>query len=134
MAARRAGMRAVVLTTTMPGTVRRIRQRHRHRSRLHDSPSPRCCSNSGRAPTRLTIMTTENHAQDPSIAGRKQDHGRAPPETGRDPRERRRLPERVAFPNDFRPQHKAADLQAQYGEMDREALEAPTCRSWWPAA
>lgn len=32
--------------------------------------------------------------------------------------------EGVAFPNDFRPQHKAADLQAQYGAMEREALEA----------
>ncbi|MBV8633608.1 MAG: lysine--tRNA ligase [Burkholderiaceae bacterium] len=30
----------------------------------------------------------------------------------------------VAFPNDFRPQHKAADLQAQYGHIEREALEA----------
>jgi lysyl-tRNA synthetase class 2 len=30
----------------------------------------------------------------------------------------------VAFPNDFRPQHKAADLQAQYGEAERETLEA----------
>jgi lysyl-tRNA synthetase class 2 len=29
----------------------------------------------------------------------------------------------VAFPNDFRPQHKAADLQAQYGESAGEALE-----------
>jgi len=31
--------------------------------------------------------------------------------------------EGVAFPNDFRPQHKASDLQAQYGELEREALE-----------
>ncbi|NCW77858.1 MAG: lysine--tRNA ligase [Oxalobacteraceae bacterium] len=30
----------------------------------------------------------------------------------------------VAFPNDFNPQHKAADLHAQYGEAEREALEA----------
>jgi lysyl-tRNA synthetase class 2 len=30
----------------------------------------------------------------------------------------------VAFPNDFRPQHKAADLQAQYGTINREDLEA----------
>ena len=30
----------------------------------------------------------------------------------------------VAFPNDFRPVHKAADLQAQYGESTREDLEA----------
>ncbi len=30
----------------------------------------------------------------------------------------------VAFPNDFRPEHKAADLHAQYGELDNEALEA----------
>lgn len=30
----------------------------------------------------------------------------------------------VAFPNDFRPQHKAAALQAQYGENTREELEA----------
>lgn len=30
----------------------------------------------------------------------------------------------VAFPNDFRPRHKAADLQAQYGDMGREELEA----------
>lgn len=30
----------------------------------------------------------------------------------------------IAFPNDFRPQHKAADLQAQYGEVTREDLEA----------
>lgn len=30
----------------------------------------------------------------------------------------------VAFPNDFRPEHKAADLQAQYGAMGREELEA----------
>ena len=30
----------------------------------------------------------------------------------------------VAFPNDFRPQHKASDLHAQHGETEREALEA----------
>ena len=30
----------------------------------------------------------------------------------------------VAFPNDFRPQHKAADLHAQYGDKSREELEA----------
>ena len=30
----------------------------------------------------------------------------------------------IAFPNDFRPQHKAADLHAQYGEKSREELEA----------
>ena len=30
----------------------------------------------------------------------------------------------VAFPNDFRPQHKAADLHLQHGEVEREALEA----------
>lgn len=30
----------------------------------------------------------------------------------------------VAFPNDFKPQHKAADLHAQYGELEREVLEA----------
>ncbi|HEY8100594.1 MAG TPA: lysine--tRNA ligase [Burkholderiaceae bacterium] len=30
----------------------------------------------------------------------------------------------VAFPNDFRPEHKAHDLQAQYGEKSREELEA----------
>ncbi len=29
----------------------------------------------------------------------------------------------VAFPNDFRPQHKAADLHAQYGDFSRETLE-----------
>jgi lysyl-tRNA synthetase, class II len=29
----------------------------------------------------------------------------------------------VAFPNDFRPRHKTADLQAQYGAMSREELE-----------
>jgi lysyl-tRNA synthetase, class II len=32
--------------------------------------------------------------------------------------------EGVAFPNDFRPQHKAAELAAQYGELEREPLEA----------
>jgi lysyl-tRNA synthetase class 2 len=30
----------------------------------------------------------------------------------------------VAFPNDFRPQHKMAALQAEYGTMEREPLEA----------
>jgi lysyl-tRNA synthetase class 2 len=30
----------------------------------------------------------------------------------------------VAFPNDFRPSHKAADLHAQYSALDNEALEA----------
>jgi len=30
----------------------------------------------------------------------------------------------VAFPNDFRPEYKAADLHAQYGELDNEQLEA----------
>jgi lysyl-tRNA synthetase, class II len=30
----------------------------------------------------------------------------------------------VAFPNDFRPEHKAADLHAQYSEFDNETLEA----------
>ncbi|MBV8665323.1 MAG: lysine--tRNA ligase [Burkholderiaceae bacterium] len=29
-----------------------------------------------------------------------------------------------AFPNDFRPTHKAAELHAQYGELDNEALDA----------
>jgi lysyl-tRNA synthetase, class II len=32
--------------------------------------------------------------------------------------------EGVAFPNDFRPTHKAAALQAQYGEVERDALAA----------
>ena len=30
----------------------------------------------------------------------------------------------VAFPNDFKPQHQAADLHAQYGALDAETLEA----------
>src|SRR4051794_8357324 len=30
----------------------------------------------------------------------------------------------VAFPNDFRPQHKAAALHAAYGAAERDALEA----------
>jgi lysyl-tRNA synthetase class 2 len=30
----------------------------------------------------------------------------------------------VAFPNDFRPEHKAADLHAQHGDKSREELEA----------
>jgi len=30
----------------------------------------------------------------------------------------------IAFPNDFRPTHKAADLQAQYSDIAREELEA----------
>ena len=30
----------------------------------------------------------------------------------------------VAFPNDFTPLHKAADIQAQHGDTEREALEA----------
>jgi lysyl-tRNA synthetase class 2 len=30
----------------------------------------------------------------------------------------------VAFPNDFRPQHKAAELHAQYGELDNLSLDA----------
>ncbi len=30
----------------------------------------------------------------------------------------------IAFPNDFIPQHKTADLQAQYAETERESLEA----------
>ena len=30
----------------------------------------------------------------------------------------------VAFPNDFRPQHKASDLHAKYDALDNEALEA----------
>jgi lysyl-tRNA synthetase class 2 len=30
----------------------------------------------------------------------------------------------VAFPNDFSPQHKAADLHIAHGEAEREALEA----------
>ncbi|MEA5097951.1 MAG: lysine--tRNA ligase, partial [Burkholderiaceae bacterium] len=29
----------------------------------------------------------------------------------------------VAFPNDFRPQHKAANLHAEYGTLSRETLE-----------
>ncbi|HBF51788.1 MAG TPA: lysine--tRNA ligase, partial [Massilia sp.] len=29
----------------------------------------------------------------------------------------------VAFPNDFKPQHKAAELHEQYGSLSREALE-----------
>ncbi|WP_151637236.1 lysine--tRNA ligase [Noviherbaspirillum aerium] len=30
----------------------------------------------------------------------------------------------IAFPNDFRPEHKAADLHAQYGELANEQLDA----------
>ena len=30
----------------------------------------------------------------------------------------------VAFPNDFRPQQQAATLAEQYGEVEREVLEA----------
>ena len=30
----------------------------------------------------------------------------------------------IAFPNDFKPEHKAADLHVQYGEKSREELEA----------
>ena len=30
----------------------------------------------------------------------------------------------IAFPNDFRPEHKAADLQAQFAGKSREELEA----------
>ncbi len=30
----------------------------------------------------------------------------------------------VAFPNDFKREHMAADLHAQYGEIDKEPLEA----------
>ena len=29
----------------------------------------------------------------------------------------------VAFPNDFKPKHKAAALQVQYGELDKETLD-----------
>ena len=32
--------------------------------------------------------------------------------------------EGVAFPNDFRPQHQAATLAAQYADVDRETLES----------
>jgi lysyl-tRNA synthetase class 2 len=34
----------------------------------------------------------------------------------------------VAFPNDFRPQHKAAELHTQYGELDNLSLEAQPVR------
>ena len=42
----------------------------------------------------------------------------------------------VAFPNDFRPQHKASELHAAYDEFDNEKLEAnpPWCcpfQSWY---
>ncbi len=30
----------------------------------------------------------------------------------------------IAFPNDFKPQHKAADLHEQHGQAEREHLEA----------
>ncbi|MBA3696622.1 MAG: lysine--tRNA ligase, partial [Methylotenera sp.] len=30
---------------------------------------------------------------------------------------------RAAFPNDFKPQHKAAELQARYSELDKETLD-----------
>ena len=29
----------------------------------------------------------------------------------------------AAFPNDFKPKHKAANLQLQYGEFDKETLD-----------
>ena len=34
----------------------------------------------------------------------------------------------VAFPNDFTPLHKAADIQTQYGEVERETLEAQSVK------
>ena len=30
----------------------------------------------------------------------------------------------IAFPNDFRPQHKASDLHEKFGEAERESLES----------
>lgn len=58
-----------------------------------------------------------------------QDNGAAPADDNKIIAERRQklaaLREKgVAFPNDFRPQHKAADLHEQYGAMSREELEA----------
>ena len=38
-------------------------------------------------------------------------------------RETAKANQSAAFPNDFKPQHKAADLHAQYGAFEKEALE-----------
>ena len=41
----------------------------------------------------------------------------------------------VAFPNDFRPQHKAADLHEQYGALDARRAGSTSRSRWcWPAA
>jgi len=39
-----------------------------------------------------------------------------------------------AFPNDFKPTHQAASLQAQHGGDEPEALEAASVRVPWRAA
>jgi lysyl-tRNA synthetase class 2 len=62
-------------------------------------------------------MTTENHDQAPGqddnkIIAERRAKLAAIREKG------------VAFPNDFKPEHKAADLHLQYGEKSREELEA----------
>lgn len=38
-------------------------------------------------------------------------------------RETAKASNRAAFPNDFKPQHKSADLHAQYGALDKETLD-----------
>lgn len=38
-------------------------------------------------------------------------------------REQAAATQSAVFPNDFRPEHKAADLQAKYGEVDKETLD-----------
>ncbi|HSI44773.1 MAG TPA: OB-fold nucleic acid binding domain-containing protein, partial [Methylophilus sp.] len=38
-------------------------------------------------------------------------------------REQASATQSAVFPNDFRPEHKAADLQSKYGEIDKESLD-----------
>ncbi|HEY0589210.1 MAG TPA: lysine--tRNA ligase [Pseudoduganella sp.] len=65
-------------------------------------------------------MTTENQVQDQAPG---QDDNKIIAER-RAKLAAIREKQKVAFPNDFRPQHKAADLHVQFGEKTREELEA----------
>ena len=63
-------------------------------------------------PTQTPAATTNVELDDNQIIAERREKLRALREQG------------VAYPNDFRPTHHAADLQSEYADADKDALES----------
>lgn len=80
------------------------------------------------APTDMPVDTPISERSDPTEAAINPDNAEHSIIMERRAKLQSLRAEGIAFPNDFRPLHKAADLQVQYGALDQPSLEVQAIR------